>query len=50
MNKKLLGTGLVLVAIGVALTKRRDCNRVCKSIARYLASAGGSWLVKAFIG
>lgn len=49
MNKKLLGTGLVLVLVGVALAKRSDCNRFCQSIARRIASAGGSRFVKAFI-
>jgi hypothetical protein len=49
MNKKLLGTGLVLVAIGVAILRRPNCNRLCKSIAGILTSAGGSRLVKAFI-
>lgn len=49
MNKKLLGTGLVLVAIGVALVKRRDCNRFCKVVASRIASAGGSRVVKAFL-
>lgn len=49
MNKKLLGTGLVLVAIGVALVRRRDCNRFCKAIATRLTSAGGSRVAKALI-
>lgn len=49
MNKELLVTGLVLVVVGVAMTRRRDCNRICKGIGRRIASAGGSRLVKAFL-
>lgn len=49
IDKKLLGTGLALVVVGVVMAKSFRCNRFCKFIASELATTGSSRFVKAFL-
>ena len=48
-DKKLLGTGLALVVVGVVMAKSSKCNRFCKFLAKELATTGSSRFVKAFL-
>ena len=47
-DKKLLATGLALVAVGLVMARSSRCNRFCKFIARRIAFTGSSKFVKAF--
>lgn len=47
-DKKLLVTGLALVAAGLVMAKSPRCNKFCKFIAKRIAFGGSARFVKAF--
>ncbi|HEX8711334.1 MAG TPA: hypothetical protein VF730_05630 [Terracidiphilus sp.] len=48
LDKKLLATGLALVAVGLVMARSSRCNKFCKFIAKRIAFTGSSQFVKAF--
>lgn len=47
-DKKLLGTGLALVVVGIVMARSSRCNNFCKFIGRQIASSGSSRFLEAF--
>jgi hypothetical protein len=48
-DKKLFGTGLALVAVGIIMAKWSRCNRFCRYLAKEIATTGSARFVKAFL-